>query len=330
MDAVVKSCSMSKLELRQIITVVFFCVFSCVYAQDFLIKEVRHIQEDLSGSVNSRVDANNKGCALVKVQCPLDDIVFEGNIIGDVARNAGEYWVYLSEGTKMLQIKHATMNPILVKFSEYDISGLLPKQTYCIRLIVKNNMLSNIEIKPDPNRLGDSPYFSVSDVDKKITIREAHKKCRTIILDDYLALTLQKASEYNRNNYGAKYELNYSRPGRLMDSFIFPMNYSKFLREGNQYTISFTQLNEPPISLQIIFSPEKGDYSFVFTNVDEEKSNMTIKNFKLSKQEYLWLNFYSVWRNFNSEGIFATIGNNSLSYPFLFDILDYWVEKYGK
>lgn len=323
MDVVGKSNIMSNLGLRQIIIVVCFCVYSCMYAQDFLIKDVRHVQEDLSGSVNSRVDANNKGCALVKVQCTLDDIVFEGNIIGDVARNAGEYWVYLSEGTKMLQIKHATMNPILVKFSEYDISGLLPKQTYCIRLIVKNNMLSNIEIKPDPNRLGDSPYFSVSDVDKKITIREAHKKCRTIILDDYLALTLQKASDYNRVNYGAKYELNYSLPGKLMDSFIFPMNYSKFLHEGNQYTISFTQLNEPPVTLKIIFSPEDGQYSFMFTNIEEEKSDMTISNIKLSIQDSLWQTKYS-------EEVFATIGNNESSYPFLFDILDYWVEKYGK
>ncbi|MBD5268377.1 MAG: hypothetical protein HDS45_02090 [Bacteroides sp.] len=143
---------MIKIVTRIIVILLSGCVSLSIYAKDFTIEEINHLPRDLSGSINSRLDANNKGCALVKVQCPLEGIVFEGNVIGDVEQKAGEYWVYMSEGTKMLQIKHIGKNPILVTFADYNIPSLLSTQTYCIRIHLEIDVVSD-EIIPfnDPN-----------------------------------------------------------------------------------------------------------------------------------------------------------------------------------
>lgn len=315
---------MSILKSRVIYTaIVCLCIDLSVQAQNCTVESVDYLDNDLSASINQRVDANGVKCALVKVQCPHNDIIFEGNVIGEVEQKAGEYWVYMSNGTKMLQIKHADFNPVFVKFSDYSIPNLMSAKTYCIRVHLKNNSVKDKNIRPNPNSLSDSPYYSVKNIDKRLTIQEAVNKCRTVILGDYSAFTLQKASDYYRDLYGSKYELYYLQPSKPMGSVMFPMNLTKFVREANQYTISFTQLNEQPITLQITFNPENGDYSLMFINIDKEKFELTISSFQLSTQDLLW-------QTKESRKVYATTGENKLEYPYLFDIIDYWRDKYSK
>lgn len=315
---------MGVLKRRCIYTaVVFLCLGFSGKAQNCRVENVDYLDNDLSASVNSRVDANGVKCALVKVQCPQKGIIFEGSVIGEVEQKAGEYWVYVSNGTKMLQIKHADFNPVFVKFSDYNIPNLMSAKTYCIRIHLKNNSVASKNIRPNPNSLRDSPYYSVKNIDKRLTIQEALNKCRTVILGDYSAFTLQKASDYYRDLYGSKYELYFFQPFKPMGSVMFPMNLTKFVREDNQYTISFNQLNEPLITLQITFNPENGKYSLTFINIDKEKYELTISSFQLSTQDLLW-------QTKESRKVFATTGENKLEYPYLFDILDYWRDKYSK
>jgi hypothetical protein len=55
---------------------------------------------DLSASTYERKDLNGQACALVKVQLAAYGAKFEGNVIGEVAYKTGEYWVYMTEGSR--------------------------------------------------------------------------------------------------------------------------------------------------------------------------------------------------------------------------------------
>ncbi|MCM1141113.1 MAG: DUF1566 domain-containing protein [Muribaculum sp.] len=135
----------------------FLCLVILIYswqsviAQDFTVQGVEETR-DLSVSIKPRLDQNGLKCALVKVQCPLEDVVFEGNVIGESEFKAGEYWVYLSPGSKMLRIKHSKKTPIFVNFVDYGITNLGSNVTYNIIINVVNDIESE-EIIPfnDPN-----------------------------------------------------------------------------------------------------------------------------------------------------------------------------------
>ena len=59
---------------------------------------------DLSAQKYSRDDLNGRKCALVKVQVIAQDVTFQGNVMGDVKEQSGEYWVYMTDGTKQLKV----------------------------------------------------------------------------------------------------------------------------------------------------------------------------------------------------------------------------------
>lgn len=75
---------------------------------------------DVSAITNQRLDLNGFPCALVKVFMPAG-AEFEGNIFGSVEFRDGEYWVYMSAGSKRLRIKHASAKPLEVIFSDYGL-----------------------------------------------------------------------------------------------------------------------------------------------------------------------------------------------------------------
>lgn len=59
---------------------------------------------DLSASTYKRNDLNGRPCALVIVELPVEGCRFQGNIRGEVEFMVSQYWVYLTEGTRMLKI----------------------------------------------------------------------------------------------------------------------------------------------------------------------------------------------------------------------------------
>ncbi len=85
---------------------------------------------DISASQFERKDLNKQPCALVKVQLAAFGAVFEGNVIGDVAYKTGEYWVYMSEGSQELRVKHANYLPLHITFANYGVHSVKGKTTY--------------------------------------------------------------------------------------------------------------------------------------------------------------------------------------------------------
>lgn len=119
--------------------------------QQFEVMKLQQSTSDLTAVTYQRNDLNSKSCALLKVRIPLADVTFEGNVIGDVAFKSGEYWVYLSEGSKNVVIKHDACTPTLINFSDYGVKNLKGKQTYVLNLNPPKSAVFEVVFKVSPS-----------------------------------------------------------------------------------------------------------------------------------------------------------------------------------
>ena len=126
--------------MRYIISFLFllFIVTPLAIAQELIVKSFKISESDLSAQAKSRKDLNDKNCALINVSVGLQNVLFEGNIVGDVTNKAGEYWVYMPQGSRMLKVKHPSYSPIMVTFSNYGIEKLESNRTYQLTMNVFN------------------------------------------------------------------------------------------------------------------------------------------------------------------------------------------------
>ena len=109
-------------------------------AQELTVKSMKAAPMDLSASQYERKDLAGQPCGLVKVQLATTGATFEGNVIRPVENKAGEYWVYMSEGSYMLSVKHPGFIPLDVNFRDYGIQGIQGKATYKLTLLMPERM----------------------------------------------------------------------------------------------------------------------------------------------------------------------------------------------
>ncbi|HFB62351.1 MAG TPA: hypothetical protein ENJ69_05145, partial [Bacteroidetes bacterium] len=78
------------------------------YGNGFKVLSFRKVPNDLSAIQNKfkRYDDNDALCALVKVRSDVPGLRFSASnpIVGNVEKRQGEYWVYLSAGTRQLYV----------------------------------------------------------------------------------------------------------------------------------------------------------------------------------------------------------------------------------
>lgn len=101
-----------------------------VSADDLVVNTLLYKPTDLSASTQQRLDQNGKPCGLLKVITWDDKMTFEGSVVGEVEYKNGEYWVYLTEGTYMVQIKTENKDPLMLDFRNYNLSQVQSKATY--------------------------------------------------------------------------------------------------------------------------------------------------------------------------------------------------------
>lgn len=105
---------------------------SLLYSQELKVKSFAQDTYNLSARTQSRLDGNGTQCALIKVQTPLTTMGFEGNVIGNVQYKNGEYWVFVSPGTKQLLLKHRSINPQMIYFAENGYNSLKSGAVYVL------------------------------------------------------------------------------------------------------------------------------------------------------------------------------------------------------
>ncbi|MCM1020806.1 MAG: PEGA domain-containing protein [Muribaculum sp.] len=102
-------------------------------AQELRLTEATSAMEPMTVPMQ-RLDANNEICALVKVVLPKNDVLFEGNLVGDALFKTSEYWVYLTPGTKMLKVKAPGYYPLMINFPEIGLGALASKSIYYLTI----------------------------------------------------------------------------------------------------------------------------------------------------------------------------------------------------
>ncbi len=120
--------------VRSVLTALIYFTAVLSFGQSFELTKMEHIPTDLTASTQSRVDLNGVKCGLVKVQCVLEGVTFSGNVIGKVEEKEGEYWVYMTNGSKFLSINHPKLLPLNVAFMEFLGSEI--KSGYTYRMIL--------------------------------------------------------------------------------------------------------------------------------------------------------------------------------------------------
>ncbi len=114
----------------------FICQIS--FAQGLKIKKFTTSVSDLSASIQPREDANGVSCGLVKVQTKTQGVTFDGAVVGEVANQMNEYWVYLPKGTQEFTIARPNYLPMTVRLADYGIDAIEAKTTYTMVLKEEN------------------------------------------------------------------------------------------------------------------------------------------------------------------------------------------------
>ncbi|MBQ0022005.1 MAG: SUMF1/EgtB/PvdO family nonheme iron enzyme [Prevotellaceae bacterium] len=130
---------------RLYFSILFSIVAIAANAQKLTIESFTLDANDITASSQLRLDGNGDPCALIKVQLATQGAKFSGNTVGNAPYNSGEYWVYMTEGSKNLQVRHDNYLPLDVNFANYGINSLKAKMTYVLTLLLPSNVSTPVD-----------------------------------------------------------------------------------------------------------------------------------------------------------------------------------------
>lgn len=148
----------------------FVCILICIfyynsyaYSQELSVKNIYLADNDLSASVNSRMDGNGSFCSLIRVQTNLSNcgMSFTGNIYGSVEEHNDEYWVYCTPGTKLIGIRCPNYLPVQVYLEDFNIKRTEPKKTYILQVLGQNSITPTAKSKMQGLTIKYSPSNAV-------------------------------------------------------------------------------------------------------------------------------------------------------------------------
>lgn len=159
---------------------------------------------DLTASTQMRRDANNEPCALVKVGLCAPDATFEGNIVGDTRLHTNEYWVYMTGGSKFLNVKVPVAKPLLIRFPDYGVDGLMPKSTYVLDLELPQQPAQSVAVQ-QPVFINFSPATAMVVVNGKMLDTSGGTASTTLPADkEYSYMVAAKGYESSEGTFRLK------------------------------------------------------------------------------------------------------------------------------
>lgn len=163
--------------LRAFAAFVVLALATDAYGQNAIINAVEPTPTDLSAasSATSRQDLSGKPCALVKVSVMAEDVTFQGNVVKDVPRIGSEYWVYMTEGTKLLRFSSSKFKPVTINFPDYGIPELKGTQTYRIDVSI-----------PSSTPVGAAVLLTVTPADARVYIDDKIQEVTDGVATAYL------------------------------------------------------------------------------------------------------------------------------------------------
>jgi hypothetical protein len=107
------------------------------FAQEIWVKDICQLTTDISARSEPRLSSDGKDCAIVRVNVPtIKTMDFKDNTVGEISYIAGEYKVYIPEGTKQIPIYVEGYNCEKIDFENFNIS-VEGKCVYRVTLAIK-------------------------------------------------------------------------------------------------------------------------------------------------------------------------------------------------
>ena len=104
------------------------------FAQKISVESFSLAATDISAQTQPRKNLNDAPCALVKVQFVGDILDVEGNVIKPLGKKNYETWVYLTHGSRQMQVTAKNYLPMMVKFADYGVESVEKNRTYVLVL----------------------------------------------------------------------------------------------------------------------------------------------------------------------------------------------------
>ncbi len=100
-------------------------------AQEISVSKFEPLSDVQYGSM-LRPDLNGIDAALIKVQCPVEGVFFDGSLIGDPQFRTSEYWVWLEAGQRMMDMAVPGYKKIRIFFDDYGVGQVQSKAVYLL------------------------------------------------------------------------------------------------------------------------------------------------------------------------------------------------------
>ena len=119
-------------KLNFLIILLVFCTSFKVHSQTLRVADFKQTK-DLSASRFEKTDINGVPCGLIKIWVSETDVKFVGNVVEATQKN-GEWWVYMTKGSKNITIKTSKYPPLRYDFPEFIQSQV----TYVMTIAASN------------------------------------------------------------------------------------------------------------------------------------------------------------------------------------------------
>ena len=116
--------------MRQILLIISCLFFSHLFAQELVVKSLTKSETGRTASSSPRLDLNRIPGALVRVKLNDEKSEFRGNVLGEVEHEGDIYYVYMSDGSRQLQVLPSKHFPMMVTFADHGTRSVKGGETY--------------------------------------------------------------------------------------------------------------------------------------------------------------------------------------------------------
>ena len=121
--------------MKRVLGFIFCLLISLgTFAQKLSVESFSLAATDISAQTQPRKDLNDAPCALVKVQFVGDILNVKGNVILPLLKEDYETWVYLTHGSRQMQVTAKNYLPLMIKFADYGVESVEKNRTYVLVL----------------------------------------------------------------------------------------------------------------------------------------------------------------------------------------------------
>lgn len=164
-----------------LILLMIFASPNILWAQEYIITEVKELKQDLSARTNPRVDLNGELCSIIKISSP--DIVksVEGSmVVGEISKTSAYTLAYIPKESKSIRIVFTDNTNQLITFSDWGINKIPPGG--CFEITISNiTDMNDYALLSKAKRLYEKGLYKLSlPLLSKLSQKSENEEMRTV------------------------------------------------------------------------------------------------------------------------------------------------------